>query len=39
MISWCGSGIIVLSDSLPVFTGVGGNLALYEATVTVNLPI
>lgn len=39
MISRCGNGIIVLSGSLPVFTRVGGHLALCTATVTVTLPM
>lgn len=39
MISRCGNGIIVLSGSLPVFTRVGGYLALCTATVTVTLPM
>ena len=39
MISRCGNGIIVLSDSLPVFTRVGGYLALCTATVTLTLPM
>lgn len=39
MISRCGNGIIVLSDSLPVFTRVGDYLALCTATVTVTLPM
>ena len=39
MISRCGNGIIVLSDSLAVFTRVGDYLALCTATVTVTLPM